>query len=152
MSFQPVRLPPETWTFRGLTGSLKRNLWASKVKAFLRKPKDDDGITVVPEPCLCCALDISGIGKIKVEDIESFHNPATNDQLQVFQDAEDHAVILHVPYHHEHEKEAQDLANDLAEMCTLLGEKEFEAKEEWATRCPASSGGSASDLPASRHA
>ena len=148
MSFQPFRVPPERWTFRGLTGALKKNPWGSKVKAFLRKPKDDDGITVLPEPCLCCALDISGIGKIKVGDIESLSNPATNVQLEVVQEAEDHALILNVPFHGEHEKDAQDLATALAEMCTLLDEKEFEAaKEEWATRCLASSEGSASKLP-----
>lgn len=148
MSFQPFRLPPERWTFRGLTGSLKRNLWGSKVKVFLRKQKDNDGITVLPEPCLCCALDISGIGKIKVGDIESLSNPITNDQLQVVQDAEDHALILNVPFHEGHEKDAQDLASALAEFCTLLDEKEFEtAREEWATRRAASSQDSASDLP-----
>jgi hypothetical protein len=151
MLFQPFRLPPERWTFRGVSGSLKQNIPAAKEKAFLRKPKDDDGITVLPEPCLCCALKISGIGKIKVGDIESLSNPVTKEKLHVLQNEKDHAVIVNVPYHDDHPNEAQQLAKALAAMCTLLDEKEFEdAKREWATRFRTTSEGSEAEHFGSR--
>src|SRR6202035_2209003 len=97
MSFQPFRLRPEQVVFRGMSKSWidkKTEPWGAKLKAYLRQAKDDDGITVMPKVYFCCALNISGIGRIKVGDIESLSNPATKEQLHVLQDAEDHALIV----------------------------------------------------------
>jgi hypothetical protein len=116
------------------------------MKAFLRERKDDDGITVVPEACLCCQLDIVAIGAITVGAIESLSNPVTSEQLYVYQDAEDHALIMNLPYREEHRQEASRLAFMLAGMCKLLTKEEFvEAKQEWTNRSAASNAGSVSE-------
>jgi hypothetical protein len=141
--FEPRRVPAGTIVYRGLgSGSqLDRNRepWGIKYPAFIRKRKDDDGLTVVPEPHLCCEIRLLQIAKIDVAEIEKLVNPVTGEHLYVWQDTADHACIPNLPYHDEHPQGAQDLATDLAGISEVLTEEEFEeAKEMWATRDEAS--------------
>lgn len=106
--------------------------WGTTVKAFLRKRKDVDGITVLPRAHLCCELDIRGIGRVSVGQVETIQNPIDGNFLYITDDTAIHGYIANVPFHHEHEKEANDIATDLAEICLLLEDAEFEeAKQRW---------------------
>jgi hypothetical protein len=62
MTFEPRRFPGESAVYRGIEskGHLdrQRDPWGVRLKAFLRKAKDYDGLTVVPEPYHCCHLNI----------------------------------------------------------------------------------------------
>lgn len=138
MPFEPRRVPAGTIVYRGLGSGgqidRKRDPWGIKFPAFIRKRKDDDGLTVLPEPHLCCEIDLLQIAKIDVAEIEKMVNPITGEHLYVLQDADDHACIPNLPFHEEHSQEAQDLATDLADAAEILTSDEFmAAKKKWAT-------------------
>jgi hypothetical protein len=132
--FEPHRVPAGTIVYRGLDrkGWLdrQRDPWGVKYGAFIRKRKDDDGLTVVPAPHLCFEIELFQIAGIDVAEIEKMTNPITGEKLYVWQDSEAHACILNLPFHDEYPKASQDLATDLAEAAIVLTEKEFEEAEK----------------------
>lgn len=144
MSFEPYRVPPRTVLFRGLgtSGQIdrKRDPWGVTLKAFFRKRKDDDGLTVLPQAHLCCEIELLQIAKIDVAEIEKLINPITGEHLYVWRDSPDHACIPNLPFHDEFPQEANDLATDLASAAEILTPEEFTtAKKTWANRsCGAS--------------
>jgi len=119
-----------TKLFRGLSC---RN-WIDKTtasksvsaKAFLRKERDVDGLSVFDEAQCCHKLDIYGIALIETSKVEALANPLDGSNLHVrFNDPEDthHLVIENVPFHHLHEYEAEMLAGHLARRAALFWEK-----------------------------
>jgi len=132
----PRRATAEETKFRGMRspGWIDKNQdpWGATLKAFMRRDSDTDGVTVLPRPHLCCALQIRGIGSIGVAGIETIQNPIDKQYLYVEEDDSDHGYIVHVPFHNQHPQAAQDVATDLAGFCALLKESEFEeAKDRW---------------------
>ena len=131
MLFEPHRVPAGTIVYRGIdrNGWLyrQRDPWGVRYGAFIRKQKDDDGLTVTPEASQCCEIELIQIAKIDVAEIEKMVNPITGEKLYVWQDAIDHACIPNLPFHHEHAQAAQDLATDLAEVADILTTEEFNA-------------------------
>ena len=143
MPFEPHRVPAGTIVYRGLGSKgwldRQRDPWGIRHGAFIRKRKDDDGLTVAPESHLCCQIALFQIAAIDVAAIEKMVNPITGENLYVWQDSEDHACIPNLPFHDEHPLEAQGLATDLANASELLTEEEFgAAQEKWGAMVAAS--------------
>jgi hypothetical protein len=140
----PRRALPAETKYRGMNSGgwidKEQDPWGVAVKAFLRKDKDTDGITVLTRPHLCCSLNIRGIGQISVQDIETVTSPIDNQSLYVEENTANHGYIGNVPFHSQHPQAANDVATDLAELCRLLNDQDFEeAKERWAATLPTAS-------------
>jgi len=95
-------------------------------RAFLRKEKDIDGLSVFDNEDSCRKLNIYGIAEVATEEVERFENPVDGLQLAVrYNDPGDpcHLVIENLPFHHLHEQKAELLGGNLARMAILRWEK-----------------------------
>jgi hypothetical protein len=134
MSFEKRRFGEQEHVYRGIEEiNKKTNPRSARVKCFYRRPKDTDGVTVLPDAHLCCRLRIVGIARLTVEHVNRITNPVTGDALAVYQDAPDHGYISNVPFKHEHLEAAEDVATRLAEKAVLLGDREYEDARQTAS-------------------
>src|ERR1035438_9501171 len=98
----------------GSTGWVNRKSdpWAIKYPAFIRKKKDFDGLTVLPEPYQCCRLKVIQVCRLGIVAIERVENLRWPHKLDVWQDAIDHACIRNLPFVEDDPQSAEDLATD----------------------------------------
>jgi len=107
--------------FRGLS----KKSWISQQtspqsvssKAFLRRLRDEDGISVFDDPESCSALQIVGVAEIAIGDLLSLENPLSGTRLRVcYDDASKphHLVIENVPFADHHPNESETVALNIA--------------------------------------
>ncbi len=112
--------------FRGLSNkswiNKQTNPESVSPTAFLRKPKDMDGISVFDDPESCSVLRIFGIAEIQIQDVVALNNPLNGTNLKVCYNRADnphHLVIDNVPFQHEHPDESETLALHMAMKATI---------------------------------
>jgi hypothetical protein len=104
-----------------------------RLKAFLRKPKDVDGLSVFDAQECCNSLNVSGVAEIALIDVLMLQDPVTGAKLRACYDTSDdphHLVLDGVPFAHEHPAEADTLAINLALKAKLLDSE----TTAWATK------------------
>jgi hypothetical protein len=100
----------------------KTNPTSVSSKAFLRKPKDVDGVSVFDEEDSCYALKLSGTATIPIQELLQLENPLNRAKLKLCYDDPDdphHLIIENLPFLHEHQDEAETLALNIAQKATL---------------------------------
>jgi hypothetical protein len=100
----------------------KTNPKSVGLKAFLRKPKDKDGLSVFDEEENCHRLRLFGTAELSIQDLLAIQNPITGLPLKIcYNDPTNshHLIIEGLPFPHEHPAEANTLAINIAEraMC-----------------------------------
>lgn len=133
----------DTVLFRGVEKSKvdrTKKPFTVKFEAFRRKANEEDGPTILPEPCLCFEIKIGAVARIRVSAVSQLHNPENKQPLTVIQDDESHMFIANVPHFIPDGQDEQIQIRrvcwtNLAMQAELLDEVEYEAaKQEWDSR------------------
>jgi len=125
--------PEEAIVFRTLMGpewvDTFQDPWIATQVAFLREDKDLRGISIRPQSIDCYKSvshrKVQGIARLRVRDVRLLFNPISGRNLEVVQDKDDHGLIINAPFHSQHQKEAMDLASDLADLSEILPIEEW---------------------------
>ncbi len=112
--------------FRGLSNkswiNKQTNLESVSPKAFLRRARDLDGISVFDEPESCSALQIFGIAEVRIEDLLRLANPLNGTNLKICYNHPHnphHLAVDNVPFQHEHPDESETLALIIASKAKI---------------------------------